>query len=122
MKNLFKIGFLIVCLCISCNNSDSPSNTVKLFYKNFEKGKLDKCSELLYSENSYDIDVAKKMMKARYEEIKNRGGIKNVTINYANENDNGKTAEVSYSLEFKDGSTYSQEASMIKINNKWKLE
>jgi hypothetical protein len=115
---------------ISCSSSSASNSPGEVIIKSFDllKSKqYDKIAKLyaqgdgklLTNEETTKIEGLVGMAAGEHEK---KGGIKDVTINEEIISEDGTTAKVKYTINYKNGKTTSDKANLIKVNGKWYMK
>ena len=99
-----------------------PAKTVQVFYEHVERGEIQDAINCLSSEvtSSFGADKVRTMLIAETDKIKRKGGIDSFEVK--KEEITGEIADVSIVFKYKDGSTESQNARLIKENDEWRID
>ncbi|MBZ8180865.1 DUF4878 domain-containing protein [Oscillatoria salina] len=107
-------------LVYGCFNT-GPAGTVKQFYRSLEAGKVENAANMFSSTvvKTMGIDKLKTGLTQGVREIQEKGGIKSIKI--LNEDVVGEVAEVTYTIEFANGTTETETTKLVKENDEWKI-
>ncbi len=126
MKKIFSIlSVALVAIFFTACSNNSPAGAVEEFFTNMKKGNYEKVVDLSYfketptpEQKQMLVDFVAQGAKM-YEEM---GGISSVKIDDCEISESGKTAEVTYTLTFGDGSTKSDTETVVNDEGKWKVK
>ena len=127
MKKILSIMTLaLVALAfVSCSNN-SPEAVVQEYVADLQAGKYEEALDLFYFRKELtDKDKQQyiSMMTEKWgKEIDKKGGITGVDITDVAVAEDGNTATVNYTLKYGDGSTKDQNTSLVKVDDKWKID
>ena len=119
---LIIIGFVLLLILNPFGHNsvkNSPSATVKNFYEALEKGEYSKVKGYVSSQVLLQEPLTIEDFNKMREEMMSLGGIKKIEI--TKENIEGETAEVCYSLDYRNGETDSDCGYLIKEGGIWKI-
>ncbi|MEC4891869.1 MAG: DUF4878 domain-containing protein [Oscillatoria sp. PMC 1051.18] len=107
-------------LVYGCFNT-GPAGTVKNFYRSLEAGKVENAANMFSSTvvKTMGIDKLKTGLTQAVSEIQEKGGINSIKI--LNEDVVGEVAEVTYTIEFANGTTETEITKLVKENDEWKI-
>lgn len=129
MKHLKLVSVLlltVVLFCVSsCGNSSAPSDTLKTAYDLMKSKDFEKVIKLYVNRDGekFSEEEAKKLegfigMSAK-KEFDSKEGLKNIVIDEEIIEDDGLSANIKYTVHFKNGDTDKEEVKLIKIDGKW---
>lgn len=125
MKKLFFVLFCVF-FVVGCG-SDSPDNVAKDFIEYLNKGDIEKalkCTEFIELEGNEGKAKAKDklsdMSKSFLNHTNKQGGFKNVEV--ASSNIDNDTAQVRLQINFKNGTSESEDFNLYKKDSKWYLD
>jgi len=129
MKNLKIATVLLVTTVLfsfsSCGSGTSPSDTIKKAYELMKSKDFNKVTDLYVTRDGekFSEEEAKKMEglfgMAAKEEFDDKGGLKNIVIDKETITEDGNSANVKYTVNFKNGDSEKEDARLIKIDGKW---
>lgn len=107
-----------VMLAVACG-SNSPSGSVKSFYKNIEKGEITKAMEF-FPQQIMVLGEPKirKGLEKQTEQFSHMGGIQSID---AKDDCKGEVCFVDLKITFKNGKDISERVQVTKENGKWKM-
>jgi Domain of unknown function (DUF4878) len=110
--------FFATMLVVACG-SNSPSGSVKYFYKNIEKGEITKAMEF-FPQQIMVLGEPKirKGLEKQTEQFSNMGGIQSID---AKDDCKGEVCFVDLKITFKNGKEMSERVQVTKENGKWKM-
>lgn len=129
MKNLKNYAiFLVLAVAFSLNSCSSgtsaPGDAVVKAYGLMSNKEFEKASKMYVSRKGekFTEAEAKKMeglAAMAFEQHEKKEGIKNVEVTEEIVADDGKSADVKFTVHFKNGETDNEKASLLKIDGKW---
>jgi len=108
-------------LILGCT-APGPAATVEKFYHRLEEGRIEDAAEM-FSKKSIDtlgVEKLKEALRTGTKQIAEQGGIESFEIVEVNEI--GEVAEVEVKIEYGDGTTETEEISLIQEDGEWKIE
>lgn len=127
MKKLLSLFFVIVVtICfMSCSNN-SPEGVVKEYYAAIEAKDYDKAMECLYFKKEL-TESQKEQFKNLFidkaqKQVDKKGGIKSFEISNTDIAEDGKSAIVSVTTTYGDGTSNSQNNKVLKVEDKWLID
>lgn len=129
MKHLKLASALLLTIVLfsvsSCGSSTSPGDTIKKAYDLMKAKDFEKVTNLYVTGEGkkFSEEEAKKMEglfgMAAKEEFDNKDGLKNIVIDNETITEDGNSARVDYTVNFKNGDSEKENAKLIKIDGKW---
>jgi hypothetical protein len=121
MKKIGTVGMAIVMALGLAGCGASPSGTVKEFYENVEKGKLDDAMEPLPPQaKAMGPEKIKAELGRKTSQIQAKGGIKSIKV--VTETETGDVATVEIAVTYGDKSTANESIKMMKSDGKWLMQ
>lgn len=110
----------------SCGGSSSktPSKAVIALYETMKNKEFDKTAKMYVKKDGEKLseDEAKKiegMVGMGSKEYEKKGGLDIVTIDEENISEDGNSADVDFTIHFKNGDIDEENVSLIKVNGNW---
>jgi uncharacterized protein YchJ len=132
MKHLKLVSVLLLSVVLfgvnSCGSESSPSNTVKTAYHLMKSKDFEKVTALYVTRDGkkFSEEEAKKIEgllgMAAKEDFDSKNGLQNIVIDKETIDEDGNEAEVEYTVNFKNGDSEKEDASLIKIDGKWYIK
>ncbi|UMB54286.1 DUF4878 domain-containing protein [Lutibacter sp. A64] len=129
MKHLKLASALLLTIVLfsvsSCGSGTSPGDTIKKAYDLMKAKDFEKVTTLYVTGEGkkFSEEEAKKMEglfgMAAKEEFDNKDGLKNIVIDNETIAEDGNSARVDYTVNFKNGDSEKENAKLIKIDGKW---
>ncbi|CAK7034536.1 DUF4878 domain-containing protein [Saezia sanguinis] len=129
-----KLHFLKLFLALFCSafvlsacGGKSEADVAKGFYTSIASGKSDEAIAMLdlSSVSAQELSMANSKLKMIFDELKNQfdqmGGLKSVDVTNKTVASDGKTAEVTLTLTFGNGTTKTETMNLIKVGSDWKI-
>ena len=125
-KILSFLSLVLVALTFVSCNSNSPEAVVQEYVADLQTGKYEEAIDLFDLRKELTDKDKQQYISMRTEkggkEIGEKGGITGVDITDVAVAEDGNTATVNYTLKYGDGSTKDQNTSLVKVDDKWKID
>jgi tRNA A37 threonylcarbamoyladenosine dehydratase len=122
---LFTVLIAAAAIFVSCGGAETPSSITKEVYNKMASGdydyvidKIDTKGEEISSE---DREKLKKMFEMSAGQLKEKGGIKNITIKEEKMAEDGNSCTVTAEVEYGNGETEPATSNFVKVNGEWKI-
>ena len=116
---------LITLTFVSCNQN-TPEGVVTKYVACIQNGQYEEAIDLFYFKKDLSDDQKQQyvsMMREKWgKELDKKGGITGFEITNVETADDGNSAVVSYVMKYGDGTTKSENAQLLKIDDKWKMD
>ncbi|WP_298370390.1 DUF4878 domain-containing protein [uncultured Lutibacter sp.] len=133
MKNskIYMTTFVIILFAgfCSCNStsSNTPGMAVTSLYEKMKNNEFDKVAKMYVTKDGKQLsnDETKKlegMVGMGAKEFDKKGGLDKVTINEEKISEDGNSAQVDFTIHFKNGKTDNENVSLIKVNGNWVIK
>lgn len=129
MRTLQVLMLISVVLLVSCagGKKSSPGESYKQAMTYMAEGEFEKVLDYVEKPDGTEITPEEKEQAiAMYGMVKgmidNQGGMKNIEITGEEISEDGNTAKVSFTVTFGNGETSDDQATMVKVNGKWKVK
>lgn len=129
MKHLKLVSVLLLTAVLfsvsSCGSGSSPSDTIKKAYDLMKAKEFEKVTALYVTRDGkkFSEEEAKKieglLAMAAKEDFDSKEGLKNIVIDNETIDEDGNGAKVEFTVNFKNGDSEKEDASLIKIDGKW---
>lgn len=130
MKKFFSLLAVAVAMfMVSCSSAPAnPSDAAVEYYQCVADGDYEAFAEAIHFDttNPEEIAEGKAMVTSLYKEkaepeIKSKGGIKSIEALNETISEDGNTANVELKIVYGDGSEKTEDAKMVKVEDKWLL-
>ena len=133
MKNskIYMTTFVIILFAgfCSCNStsSNTPGMAVTSLYEKMKNNEFDKVAKMYVTKDGKQLsnDETKKlegMVGMGAKEFDKKGGLDKVTIDEEKISEDGNSAQVDFTIHFKNGKTDNENVSLIKVNGNWVIK
>ena len=117
---------LVALTFVSCSNN-SPEGAVTQYFSYVKDAQYEKAVDMLYFKKGKLADKDKEQLVSLFtdkvaKQYDEKGGISSVTIDKVEMEEDGKAALVSYTINFGDGSTKSDNNKVLNIDGEWLLD
>ena len=126
MKKLFRLmSVALVALGFTACASSTPEAATKKYLQCMQKGEYAAMLDQMYFKNGITDEQKAELLgmieeKAKAE-VEKKGGIASFEIGEIEMAEDGKTANVSYTLKYGDGSTKEDNEDLIQVDGKWMI-
>ena len=126
MKKLFRLmSVALVALVFTACASSTPEAATKKYLQCMQKGEYAAMLDQMYFKNGITDEQKAELLgmieeKAKAE-VEKKGGIASFEIGEIEMAEDGKTANVSYTLKYGDGSTKEDNEDLIQVDGKWMI-
>ncbi|UNM97274.1 DUF4878 domain-containing protein [Ignatzschineria rhizosphaerae] len=131
LKMFFAVMFFVVVAVACGGGADEPEAVAKEFITVFEKGDSKRLLDIIYLDEKDNTPEAKAMIEGKLsmmvgmaqEEMKSKGGIKDVKVDSVEYNSDKTKASVYLIVTYKDGEVSGpDEVGTVKTKDGWKVE
>lgn len=127
MKKIFCVlSLALVTLAFVSCSSNSPEGVVEEYASCLKDGKYEDLLDICYFKK--DLTEEEKSQYAAFlrdkmePELKKKGGVSGVDITNVEEDEDGKSAKVTYTIKYGDGSVKTSTDKVVCVDGRWKLE
>ena len=123
-KILSLVFVLIAISFTSCSKGSSPGDVIKKSYDLIKAKKYEAVTKLYVKKGGEKLskDEAKKiegLFGMAASEMDKKDGYKSITIESEDISEDGNSANVEYTIEYKNGDKDEQDSKLLKVNGKW---
>ena len=126
LMSLLIAGLMLISTSCGTSSSASPGDIAKKLWTDLEKGNFDAIiSAQDMGGKEMDDDTEKKMnalLAAAKQEIEKKGGIKSIEVVKEEIDEAGEKADVELKIIYGNGEEDNEDASLVKVDGKWKFE
>ena len=127
MKHFKILSIVFVLIAISftsCSTGSSPGDVVKKSYDLIKAKKYEAVTKLYVKKGGQKLskDEAKKvegLFGMAASEMDKKDGYKSITIDNEKISEDGNSANVEYTIEYKNGDEDKQDSKLLKVDSKW---
>ena len=127
MKKVLSIlSLALVALAFVSCSKNTPEAVVEQYVSALQAGQYEEAIDLFYFKKDLSDDQKQQyvsMMREKWgKELDKKGGITGFEITNVETAADGNSAVVSYVMKYGDGTTKSENAQLLKIDDKWKMD
>lgn len=127
MKKVLSIlSLALVALAFVSCSKNTPEAVVEQYVSALQAGQYEEAIDLFYFKKDLSDDQKQQyvsMMREKWgKELDKKGGITGFEITNVETTSDGNSAVVSYVMKYGDGTTKSENAKLLKIDDKWKMD
>ena len=127
MKKVLSIlSLALVALAFVSCSKNTPEAVVEQYVSALQAGQYEEAIDLFYFKKDLSDDQKQQyvsMMREKWgKELDKKGGITGFEITNVATTSDGNSAVVSYVMKYGDGTTKSETAKLLKIDDKWKMD
>jgi hypothetical protein len=127
MKKVLSIlSLALVALAFVSCSKNTPEAVVEQYVSALQAGQYEEAIDLFYFKKDLSDDQKQQyvsMMREKWgKELDKKGGITGFEITNVETAADGNSAVVSYIMKYGDGTTKSENAQLLKIDDKWKMD